>query len=312
MKRTIEISTRGTRLFLDAGRLVVHRDEEDLARIPLEDLGVVVLDSTGVSISSGALKALAEAGCAVLACDDTHHPNGLFLPLAANSLHGERIQLQADAGIPLRKNLWARIVQRKILNQALICSGAIERGLIGLSAKVRSGDPGNCEAQAARLYWAQIFRGVDTIEQPFHRFREGPPPNGLLNYGYALIRALVARSLCAAGLHPALGLHHRNRYNAFALADDLMEPFRPVVDGVVLGLVRSGVASVHKESKQALLEILTAQVEVEGQSVSVELAAERAASGLAKALVAAVKDGDAAPIAAEHLCLPAIRRRTAS
>lgn len=308
----IEISTRGTRLFLDAGRLVIHREEEDLARIPLEDLGVVVLDSTGVSISSGALKALADAGCAVLACDDTHHPNGLFLPLSANSLHGERVQIQADAGIPLRKNLWARIVQRKILNQAQVCSGAIEKGLIGLAAKVRSGDPGNCEAQAARLYWAQIFRGIPTIEQPFRRYREGPPPNGLLNYGYALIRALIARNVCAAGLHPALGLHHRNRYNAFTLADDLMEPFRPVVDGRVADLVRGGIASVHKESKQALLEILTAQVEMEGQSVSVELAAERAAASLAKALVAAVKEGESAPAAAEHLCLPAIRRSRVS
>lgn len=310
MKRTIEISTRGTRLFLDAGRLVVHREEEDLARIPLEDLGVVVLDSTGVSISSGALKALADAGCAVLACDDTHHPNGLFLPLSANSLHGERVQIQADAGLPLRKNLWARIVQRKILNQAHVCSGAIERGLIGLAAKVRSGDSGHCEAQAARLYWPQLFRGIDGIQQPFRRHRDGEPPNGLLNYGYALVRALIARSLCAAGLHPALGLHHRNRYNGFPLADDLIEPFRPIVDLHVLGLVREGVASVHKESKQRLLEVFTYQVDMSGQLVSVELAAERSAAGLAKAMVAAVKEGESAVTAADHLELPAPVRRS--
>lgn len=312
MKRLIEISTHGTHLFLKDQRLVVHRDEEDLARIPLEDIGVVVVDSCGVSISSGALKALAEHGATLLACDDSHHPNGLFLPLNANSLHGERIRFQAEASEPLRKNLWARIVRRKILNQAAIGGEPAAGGLIRLAERVRSGDAGHCESQAARLYWKHFFKTILDLSGSFRRHRHGAPPNALFNFGYAIIRASVARALCGAGLHPGLGIHHRSRYNGYCLADDLMEPFRPFVDRVVHQVVRSGCRDVNKESKRELLEALTTQVSLDKEQCSLDLAAERSAASLAAAFTAAAKDRIPAPKAAELLRLPEPLRRRAS
>ena len=306
MKRTIEISTSGTRLFLKDKRLVVHRDDKDLAKIPLDDLGVVVFDSTGISISSGALKALADHGCTLLACDDTHHPNGLFLPLVGNTLHGERIRCQADASLPLRKNLWARVVKRKILNQAALLSSPMSQGLVRLAEGVRSGDSGGCEAQAAKAYWPLVFQGLDRVPAPFKRHRDGEAPNGLLNFGYAILRALVARAVCAAGLHPGLGIHHSNRYNGFSLCDDLMEPYRPVVDHLVRDIIRSGSLTVHKETKGRLLFVVQEQVRMENQSVSVELAVEKTASSVAAAFIASVKDGVGAPEAAERILLPAM------
>jgi len=306
MKRTIEIGTSGTRLFLKDHRLVVQRDEEDLASIPLEDVGVVVLDSCGISISSGLLKALADEGCALLTCDDSHHPHGLFLPLTANTLHGERIRFQAEIATTLKKSLWARIVRQKIENQAAVGPPTSTPGLMRLSREVKSGDSNQCEARAARLYWAHVFVDLPIIEQPFHRFRDGPPPNNLLNYGYAILRALIARCLCGAGLHPGLGLHHRNKYNSYALADDVMEPFRPVVDKSVKVITSNGCTQIHKESKRQLLDILSTQVFMNEQTMSVELAAERCAGSLAKALTASAKEGRSTRDATRVLQLPTL------
>lgn len=305
MKRIIEIGTRGTQLFLERRRLVVRRDEEDLARIPLEDIGVVVVDSTGVTISSGALKALAEHGATLLACDDTHHPNGLFLPLVSNSLHGERIRHQAEASAPLKKNLWAAIVRRKILNQSHMVQEPLKGGLIRLAERVKSGDSGHCESQAARSYWKGFFEGINGIETPFRRNRDGAPPNNLLNYGYAVMRAAVARALCGAGLHPGLGIHHRNRYNGYCLADDLLEPFRPFVDRMVRRYAGKGRVEMDKDLKMDLIKVLTEQVCVGKETISIELAVERSAASLAQSFVASGKNGISAPKAVTRLILPA-------
>ena len=235
MKRTIEIATRGTRLTLENSRIQVIRDDETLASIPAEDLGMIILSSTGISLSSGVLKALGEAGAAVLACDDSHHPCGLFLPMDANTLHSERARLQAELSAPMRKNLWARIVRAKVRNQAsLLRDDGARNKLKSLVEQVRSGDEGNVESEAARIYWSKLFADHRAVlPTPFLRNRDGAPPNNLLNYGYTVLRAATARSLCAAGLHPAVGLHHRNRYSGFCLADDVMEPYRPFVDRLV-------------------------------------------------------------------------------
>lgn len=306
MKRTIAISSRGTRLFLRHSRIVVQRDDEVLTDIPVEDLGLVILESTGVSLSSGVLKAIGEGGGAILACDDSFHPCGMFLPIAANSLFSERARLQAETAAPLRKNLWTRIVRAKITNQALVLGPDLGAPLMRLADGTRSGDPAANESRAARIYWPLLFRGIDTIEQPFRRFREGPAPNNLLNYGYAVLRAATARALCAAGLQPAVGLHHRNRYSGFCLADDLMEPFRPIVDQVVVELVRRSNLSLDKESKQALIGFLGKSVLMSGEETSTWIALDRSASTLARAIEAQVKDRASAPNAAQLLQLPQV------
>jgi len=306
MKRTIEISSRDIRLSLKEQRLVLQREEEVIARIPIEDIGVVVLDSTGISISSGALKALADAGSALLACDDSHHPNGIFLPIAANTLHGERVQLQARMSEPLRKSLWAYIIRCKILNQADAAPGVAQQRLLHLAASVKSGDTSNCESQAARVYWSSFFDDIPGIEKPFLRHRDGPCPNHMLNYGYAIIRASIARAICAAGLHPALGIFHRNRTNGFSLVDDIMEPYRPIVDLRVHQLVRAGSRQIDKEVKSRLIAILSDQIEIGGESCSISLAAERTASSLAKCITAYVKEGIQTQQASFMLQLPAL------
>ena len=305
MKRVLEISTRGIRLHLKDAQLLIRKDEETLATVPVEDVGVVILDSTGISISSGALKALSSHGAVVLSCDDSHHPVGLFLPLQANSLHGERLRFQVSASAPFGKNVWGHIIRAKIVNQARNLSPIPERKrLLQLAASVKSGDSGHCESQASRIYWGVVFRDLPGVPSSFRRQREGPPPNGLLNYGYAVIRAAIARALCGAGLHPGLGIHHRNRYNPFCLADDLMEPFRPFVDSAVRDTVTAGETTVTKNAKSLLIGVLKRQVNMSGKSVSVELAIERAAQSLAKAYESHVKRGTPATRAARALLLP--------
>ncbi|MGD9546399.1 MAG: type II CRISPR-associated endonuclease Cas1 [Candidatus Krumholzibacteriia bacterium] len=306
MKRTIEVSSRGTHLFLRESRIVVEREETTLASIPVEDLGMVILGTTGVTISSGVLKALGTSGGVILACDDTHHPCGLFLPLDGNALHGERVRFQAAASLPLKKNLWANIVRAKIRNQAhLITEPACRNQLEMMAEKVRSGDEGNAESQAARIYWIKLFEKFPrAVAPPFHRYRHGAPPNNLLNYGYAVLRAATARALCIAGLHPAIGLHHRNRYNGFCLADDLMEPFRPYIDREVLGLVATGSLELNKDSKASIIGSLMREVTLKGESTVLAIAVERSASSLAKAIEEQVKNRGSAVDAADLLILP--------
>lgn len=309
MKRTIEISTRGTRLYVSDFRLVIEQEREVLARIPVEDIAVIVLDSTGVELSSGALKALAIQGAALLSCDDRHHPNGMFLPLASNSLHAERIRHQVEASEPLRKNLWTRIIAAKIRNQALALGEKYNDLRLGkLASRIRSGDPENIEAQAGRLYWARFFQGCPGIENGVFRRRQvGEFLNSHLNYGYAVLRAATARALCAAGLHPGLGIHHHNRYSGYCLADDLMEPFRPWIDVVVRHLAMTGARKLEKQSKSAILAVLTATCTFHGGTGPLLVALERSAATLARAFAAASK-GMSAPKAARQLLLPSIPR----
>lgn len=279
MKRTIVISTRGTRLSLELSRVRVEVPDLAPTFVPIEDLAVVVLESRGLSISSGLLAALAEAGVAVVPCDGSHMPVGLLLPLHGHSLHTARVRAQVEAGAAIRKRLWQRLVRAKIQGQLrLLPDGGPRRRLTELARTVRSGDPTNHEGQAAALYWpALLGRG-------FRRDRYGDPPNGLLNYGYAVLRAAVARALVASGLSTAIGLHHRNRSNPAVLADDLIEPFRPWVDARVADLVAGGSTRVEREEREALLSILTEPVAFAGQTTLLGTAIELSAASLARAL----------------------------
>lgn len=200
---------------------------------PVEDIGIVVLDNKQITISTGALEALLENNCAVITCDSKSLPVGLMLPLCGNTIQNERFRDQLDASLPLKKQLWQQTIQAKISNQASILqryTSTDVRCMRVWAAEVRSGDPDNLEGRAAAYYWKNLFRDIPN----FTRNKEGVPPNNLLNYGYAILRAVIARALVSSGLLPTLGIHHHNRYNAYCLADDIMEPYRPFVDELVL------------------------------------------------------------------------------
>lgn len=210
------------------------KEEAEITK-PIEDIGVVVLDHLQITITSGLLNALLENNCAVITCDNKSMPTGLMLPLYGNTTQNERFRHQIEASLPLKKQLWQQTIKTKINNQAAIlkkCTNQEIRCMKVWSSDVKSGDSDNLEARAAAYYWKNLFN----IEG-FTRDRDGIPPNNLLNYGYAILRAIVARSLVSSGLLPTLGIHHHNRYNAYCLADDIMEPYRPYVDELVYAIV---------------------------------------------------------------------------
>lgn len=235
---------------------------------PIEDIGVVVLDNQRITITTGAMEALLANNCAIITCDQRSMPVGLMLPLSGNTTQSERFRDQIDASLPLKKQLWQQTIQAKINNQAAVlatCRKA-EVGCLRAWAKdVRSGDPDNFEGRAAAYYWRYLF-GLHI--DGFTRDREGLPPNNALNYGYAILRAIVARALVSSGMLPTLGIHHHNRYNAYCLADDIMEPYRPYVDEYVFQLTQKhGLPSedLSKAWKAELLLIPTLDVVIGGR-----------------------------------------------
>lgn len=250
---------------------------------PIEDLGVVVLDNKQITITSGVLEALLENNCAVIICDSKSMPIGLMLPLYENTTQNERFRQQLDASLPLKKQLWQQTVQMKINNQASVlkdCVGEEVRCMRVWASDVRSGDPDNLEARAAAYYWKSLFADIEG----FTREREGIYPNNLLNYGYAILRAVVARGLVTSGLLPTLGIHHHNRYNAYCLADDIMEPYRPYVDELVFKLVQINgkVLDLTKEIKAKLLEIPTLEVKIGGKRSPLMVAVGQTTASLYK------------------------------
>ncbi len=251
---------------------------------PIEDIGVLVLDHKQITITQGALEALLENNCAVITCDSSHMPVGLLLPLAGNTTQSERFRDQLDASLPLRKQLWQQTMQYKIRNQAAVLaqwSNAETKCMQIWANDVRSGDPDNLEARAAVYYWKHLFG--QHIEG-FIRDREGIAPNNLLNYGYAILRAVVARSLVASGLLPTLGIHHHNRYNAYCLADDIMEPYRPYVDHLVYDITEQyGVdAELSKDIKAELLSIPTLDVVIGSKRSPLMVAVSQTTASLYK------------------------------
>ncbi len=240
--------------------------ESSVKRIPIEDIGVVVLDNKQITITQGALGALLDNNVAIISCDEQRMPSGLMLPLAGNTTQSERFRHQIEASQPLKKQLWQQTIQAKIINQSavLYSQRGMECGNMEAWAKqVKSGDTDNLEGRAAAFYWQNLFGNI----KGFHRDRDGVAPNNLLNYGYAILRAVVARSLVGSGLLPTLGIHHHNRYNAYCLADDIMEPYRPYVDRLVAEIVGSGanITELTPELKSKLLSIPILDVVINGR-----------------------------------------------
>lgn len=249
--------------------------------IPVEDVGVVVLDNRQITVTQGLLEALLENNCAVVTCDSCHLPVGLMLPLCGNTTQNERFRCQLDASLPLKKQLWQQTVQAKIRNQAAVLEasrGGETGNMRKWAGEVRSGDPDNLEGRAAAYYWKQMFPEAEG----FTREREGVPPNNLLNYGYAILRAVVARALVASGLLPTLGIHHHNRYNAYCLADDIMEPYRPYVDELVVQYTdENGFPdTLATGEKRVMLGLPVADVVINGQRSPLMLAAGLTAASL--------------------------------
>jgi len=257
IKRTILISNPA-KLSVKQDQLIVEQEGKVAGKIPVEDIGVLLVEHPAVIYTQGCLSALLENNSAVIVCSKNRHPNGLFLPLDTNELQSERFRHQIEVSQPIKKQLWKQTVRAKIKNQARLLEyiGQESGRLKDMAQKVQSGDTGNIEAQAARYYWPNLFG------KTFRRERAGLPPNNLLNYGYMVVRAAVARALVSSGLLPTLGLHHKNRYNAYCLADDILEPFRPFVDRVVVDLrnKHENLEELTPKIKQGLLEVLTMDV----------------------------------------------------
>lgn len=250
----------------------------------LSDLGVLVISHPRVLMSQAVISGMAAHGGAVLICDPNHSPAAMMLPLQVHTTQTERFAKQVQAGLPLRKRLWQQIVQAKIQAQGRLLRElhGNDAGLLAMARRVRSGDTANLEAQASRRYWPLLFQ-----DPKFRRGSEGPDQNNHLNYGYAVLRATVARALCAAGLHPSLGLQHHNRYDAFCLASDLMEPFRPVVDRVVYLWIQEHDPKepLAKEAKAWLLQPFLRRYAAEGEERGFFDLVTRAASSLAQAFL---------------------------
>ena len=282
----IYLSLRNAQLVLrkpDADKLEESFKQDAERTIPIEDIGVVVLDNRRITITTGAMEALLANNCAIITCDSTDLPVGLMLPLCGNTTQSERFRTQIDASLPLKKQLWQQTVRQKILNQATVLSkntGAIVKNMKVWANEVRSGDPDNFEARAAAYYWRNLFPTLPN----FVRGREGDPPNNLLNYGYAILRACVARGLVGSGLLPTLGIHHHNRYNAYCLADDIMEPYRPYVDDLVIQIMQEypDYSELNRSIKAALLTIPALDVVLDGKRSPLMIAVGQTTASLAK------------------------------
>lgn len=244
-----------TYLSLKDGQLHIHVktpvNEKQVTR-PVEDIGMIIMDTGQITITHQAIKALQANKTAIVSCDDSHMPASLMLPMEGHTEQSERYRVHMEASVPLKKNLWQQTVEAKVENQRAVLRklGKPTQRLDVLVRRVQSGDPDNIEGQAAAYYWPTLFDG-------FIRDRDGEPPNNLLNYGYAVLRAMIARALTSSGLLLTLGIHHRNKYNAYCLADDIMEPYRPFVDLIVYNMfINSKLESfLSTTSKQHLLSL---------------------------------------------------------
>jgi len=255
---------------------------EAVATIPVEDIGVVIIDHQQVTITQGIIAALVENNAAVIVCDESHLPSGLMMPLDMHHTQQERFKFQIEATIPLKKQLWQQTIETKVRNQAMALKkiGLDHDKLMVLSRTVKSGDPENIEGTAAHYYWSHLFKD----HFGFTRDRFGDPPNNLLNYGYAILRAITARSLVGSGLLPTLGIHHSNKYNAYCLADDIMEPYRPFVDEIVYSIVQSKVdiTELTVDLKKQLLGICTVDIFFEDEHSPLMVGMQRTTASLAQ------------------------------
>lgn len=289
LRKTIEIATAGTRLSVAHKQLVIERPEQPKATVPIEDLGVLVVDDGRASYTQAVFIECLAAGATIIVSGRDHLPAGMMLPMDGHHALTERHWMQVEAGVPLRKRLWQAIIIAKLRQQGRLLSQVTghDAGLAALASRVRSGDPDNFEAQGAQRYWPALFG------RQFRRDREADDANALLNYGYAIVRAAVARALVASGLIPSLGVWHRNRSNPFCLADDLLEPWRPIVDWKVHSIMNdaAGPKSLDdRPTRAALLSLFNETVLVGGRRWPLLLGIEQSAASLAKALMQHDKD----------------------
>jgi CRISP-associated protein Cas1 len=251
-------------------------------QVPIEDIGVLITDHQQITISQALLSKLLANNVAFISCDDSHHPTGLLLNLDGHTLQSAKFAAQVEASVPLKKQLWQQTVSAKITNQAALLQQERlpAKNMLNWAGEVKSGDADNHEAMAAAYYWKTIF--PDFLQ--FKRERFGAPPNNLLNYGYAILRAVVARSLVASGLLPTLGIFHKNQYNAYCLADDIMEPYRPYVDSVVVNIVRlnGNFLELTPAMKKDLLNIPAMDVSIRGEKSPLMVAVQKSTASLAK------------------------------
>lgn len=284
IKRTLYFGNAARLSRKDAQLTVSYSEETGLENktVPIADIGIVVLDSPQVQIGQALLSSLLENNVAVICTDSRHMPAGMFLNFQGHSEMAERFAQQINASEPLKKNLWQQTVEQKIRNQAAVLKFYEQpySELVAMSKQVRSGDMENKEGHAAAYYWRRLF----DPELGFKRGRYEDAPNNMLNYGYAILRAVVARSLCGSGLHCALGIHHRNKYNAFCLADDVMEPYRPYVDRAVCSIVDSDIdySELTPALKKELLQIPAMDVTIDGEKSPLMVAMQRTTSSLAR------------------------------
>lgn len=262
--------------FDDAGSFM-----EVVKTIPIEDIGLIVLDCPQITVTEGLLEALLENNCAVVTCDKSHLPVGLLLPLYGNKVQTERYAEQIAASLPLKKQLWQQTIQSKIRNQAAMLkyvTGVEAKNMLIWADSVKSGDTDNLEGRAAAFYWKTLF-----ADNPRFTRDDDDIVNAMLNYGYAIVRAMVARALVGAGLIPTLGIHHHNRYDAYCLADDIMEPYRPYVDRLVVEIVEEGVpGELNVNVKRRLLELPVKEVVIDDVRRPLMLAVSQTVNSLQK------------------------------
>lgn len=277
MDRIVDISTDGRHLSVDRGFMTVSADKEEIGRIALDEMAALIVHAHGITYSNNLLVRLAQQNTFVVMCAANHAPVSCIWPLSGHHAQGARMRAQWEAGKPLQKRLWQQIVQSKIRMQGavLAANGSESAAFEMLARRVQSGDPENVEAQAARRYWPML------MGKSFRRDQSQDGANAMLNYGYTVLRAIHSRAVVSSGLHPTIGIFHQNRQNAFALSDDLMEPFRPLVDQAVLRLVKDGHVEVTPEVKAVLARITAFDLPMGGQNSPVSVAAQRLSHSLA-------------------------------
>lgn len=301
IKHTLEISKDSAHLSVRHSQLILKRDGENVASLPCEDIGVVMVDHPQVTYSHAALVELALNDAAVVFCGQNHLPAAMLLPISDHTQVVWRLRDQINASKPLLKNLWKQIVQAKVIAQAhnLPDGAPVRKKLLAMAQNVRSGDGENIESQAAKIYWRSWLSGNTTNsadgpadQEKFIRDQNGAGLNALLNYGYAILRAGVGRAIVGAGLMPSLGIHHCNRSNAFCLADDLIEPLRPLVDNYARSLYRQGVRDLDQSSKAYLLTVLNHRVVFRGHTGPLMATLHRYTASLTKCYAGELKNLD--------------------
>jgi CRISP-associated protein Cas1 len=279
--RIVEVADDRRHLFLHRGFMVVQDtdgERKELGQVPLDDIAAVIANAHGLSYTNNLLVALSERGAPFVLCAANHNAVGMLLPIEGNFEQSKRIEAQIAASQPTHKRLWATVVRSKLEQQAaaLEATGQPTAPLTALAARVKSGDPENLEAQGARRYWQMLFG------QGFRRDQNAPGLNAMLNYGYTVLRSATARAVIAAGLHPSIGLHHSNDFNAMRLVDDLMEPFRPVIDLRVWLLQRGGESNITPDTKRALVRTLYDDMQTDAGATPVLVCTQRIATSLAQ------------------------------